>query len=42
MYEQGSMNIEQQKGSYDGFVKLFTWGTGFLVVLMGVMALTLL
>ena len=27
MYEQGNMNIEQQKASYDGFVKLFAYGT---------------
>lgn len=27
MYEHGNMNIEQQKGAYGAFVKLFTWGT---------------
>ncbi|WP_169569812.1 aa3-type cytochrome c oxidase subunit IV [Sneathiella limimaris] len=27
MYEQGNMNVEQQKESYNAFVKLFTWGT---------------
>ena len=27
MYEQGNMDIDQQKASYDGFVKLFVYGT---------------
>ncbi len=27
MYEHGNMNIEQQKGAYDWFVRLSTWGT---------------
>ncbi|MBO6826936.1 MAG: aa3-type cytochrome c oxidase subunit IV [Sneathiella sp.] len=27
MHEHGNMNIEQNKGSYDAFVKLTTWGT---------------
>lgn len=27
MYEQGNMNIDQQKASYGGFVKLFAYGT---------------
>ncbi|MFT6556525.1 MULTISPECIES: aa3-type cytochrome c oxidase subunit IV [Sneathiella] len=42
MYEPGSMNIEAQKASYAGFVKLFTWVTGLLIVLLVIMAATLL
>lgn len=41
MFESGSMNIEQQKSSYNGFVKLFTYCTIFLVILMAIMAATL-
>ncbi len=41
MQEHGSMNIDQQKASYDGFVKLFTYSTIALVVLMALMAATL-
>lgn len=41
MYENGSMNIDQQKGSYNSFVKLFTYGTIGLVILLAIMAITL-
>lgn len=41
-YEQGNMNIEQQKGSFDVFVKLFTRVTIALVILMLVMFFTLI
>ncbi|MEP3244706.1 MAG: aa3-type cytochrome c oxidase subunit IV [Sneathiella sp.] len=42
MFEPGSMNIEAQKESYAGFVKLFTVCTIGLVILLAVMAATLL
>jgi len=40
-YEQGNMNIEQQQGSYDVFVKLFSRTTIALVILMLLMFFTL-
>jgi len=41
MQEQGSMNIDQQKGSYNAFVKIFTYTTIGLVILLALMAATL-
>jgi|GEM_PF-2535885 len=41
-YEQGNMNIEQQQGAFDAFVKLFTRGTIALVILMLIMFFTLI
>lgn len=41
MTEHGGMNIDQQKGSWSDFVKLFTYSTAALVVLLLIMAATL-
>jgi Bacterial aa3 type cytochrome c oxidase subunit IV len=42
MQEHGNMDIDQQKGSYNGFVKLFTWSTILIIVGLSIMAATLL
>jgi len=42
MYEHGNMNIKQQNSSYGSFVKITTYTTVFLVILLLVMAATLL
>ncbi len=41
MSEHGNMNIEQQNGSYGSFVKITTYTSIFLVILLSLMALTL-
>ncbi|MCG8494257.1 MAG: aa3-type cytochrome c oxidase subunit IV [Sneathiellales bacterium] len=42
MHEPGSMNIEQQKGAYNAFVKLTTVSTIGLTILLILMAIFLL
>jgi len=41
MSEHGHMNIDQQKATYANFVKMATYATAFLVVLLSIMAITL-
>lgn len=41
MSEHGGMNIDQQKGSWSNFVKLFTYSTVSIAVLLIIMAATL-
>jgi len=38
MSEHGNMNIDAQKESFQGFVKLFTFGTIGIVILLILMA----
>jgi flagellar biogenesis protein FliO len=42
MTEPGQMNIDAQKASFHNFVKLFTFGTMGVVVLLVLMAIFLL
>ena len=42
MHENGSMDISAQKESFDAFIKLFKYGTIFLVILLILMAIFLL
>ena len=42
MSEQGNMNIDAQKESFDEFVKLFKYGTIGIVILLILMAIFLL
>ncbi|PHQ70600.1 MAG: aa3-type cytochrome c oxidase subunit IV [Sneathiella sp.] len=38
MSEHGNMNIDTQKETFQGFVKLFTYGTIAIVILLVLMA----
>jgi flagellar biogenesis protein FliO len=42
MSEHGNMNIDMQKGSFQLFVKLFTYSTIGIVILLILMAIFLL
>ena len=38
-HKHGSMKIEVQENTFDGFVKAITWGTGISIAILIILAL---
>ena len=38
-YKPGSMDTRQQENTFDGFIKMITWGAVIVVIILIVMAL---